>query len=92
MNETMKPFTAKDVRFTTNGGAMYAVFLGWPEPAATITSLARTVNGGVVERVSLLGGGVLAHRQDAKGLHVEMPANTRGRFVPVLKLEGRGLV
>jgi len=68
------------------------VFLGWPESAATIGSLARTVNGGVVERVTLLGGGVIAHRQDAKGLHMTMPANTRGQFVPVLKLEGRGLV
>ncbi|MGA1800071.1 alpha-L-fucosidase [Sphingomonas sp. 4RDLI-65] len=91
-NETVKPFTARDIRFTTNGGALYAVFLGWPEGAATVGSLARTVNGGVVERVTLLGGGVVAHRQDAKGLHVTMPANTRGGFVPVLKLEGRGLV
>ncbi len=91
-NETVKPFTARDIRFTTNRGALYAVFLGWPEGAATIGSLARTVNGGVVERVTMLGGGVIAHRQDAKGLHVTMPASTRGRFVPVLKLEGRGLV
>jgi alpha-L-fucosidase len=50
------------------------------------------VNSGLVELVTLLGGGVVAHRQDAKGLHVTMPANTRGGFVPVLKLEGRGLV
>jgi alpha-L-fucosidase len=91
-NETVKPFTAKDLRFTTNKGALYAVFLGWPEGAATVGSLARTVNSGVVERATLLGGGVVAHRQDAKGLHVTMPANTRGGFVPVLKLEGRGLV
>lgn len=90
-NETVKPFTARDIRFTTNKGALYALFLGWPEGAATIGSLARTVNGGVVERVTLLGGGVVAHRQDPKGLHVTMPANTRGGFVPVLKLEGRGL-
>lgn len=91
-NETVKPFTPRDIRFTTNGGALYAVFLGWPEGAATVGSLARTVNGGVVERVTLLGGSVIAHRQDAKGLHVTMPANVRGGFVPVLKLEGRGLV
>jgi alpha-L-fucosidase len=91
-NETVKPFTAKDIRFTTNKGALYAVFLGWPEGAATVGSLARTVNSGLVERVTLLGSGVVAHRQDAKGLHVTMPANTRGGFVPVLKLEGRGLV
>jgi alpha-L-fucosidase len=91
-NETVKPFTARDIRFTTNMGALYAVFLGWPEGAATVGSLARTVNSEVVERVTMLGGGVIAHRQDAKGLHVTMPANTRGGFVPVLKLEGRGLV
>ena len=91
MNETTVPFTSRDIRFTTNTGALYALFLGWPEDAATIGALARTINGGVVERATLLGGGVVAHRQDAKGLQVTMPANTRGGFVPVLKLEGRGL-
>jgi alpha-L-fucosidase len=90
-NETVKPFTAKDIRFTTNKGALYALFLGWPEGTATIGSLARSVNSGVVERVTLLGGGVIAHKQDARGLHVTIPSNTRGGFVPVLKLEGRGL-
>jgi alpha-L-fucosidase len=36
---TMKPFTARDFRFTTKGDALYAFRLGVPEDDITITSL-----------------------------------------------------
>ncbi len=86
-------FTARDVRFTTNKGALYALFLGWPQGDVTIEALGRNrFADGVVERVTLLGGGSMAHRRDARGLHLTMPANPGGGFVPVLKIEGRGLV
>ncbi|TCQ06265.1 alpha-L-fucosidase [Sphingomonas sp. PP-CC-3A-396] len=86
-------FTARDVRFTTNKGALYALFLGWPQGDVTIKALGRNrFADGVVELVTLLGGGGMAHRRDARGLHLTMPANPGGGFVPVLKIEGRGLV
>ncbi|EQB15401.1 alpha-L-fucosidase [Novosphingobium lindaniclasticum LE124] len=89
--EKAKPFTARDIRFTTNKGALYALVLGKPERDVTITSLAAGPKAGVVERVTLLGGGPLAHRRDHRGLHVEFPRQTAG-FVPTLRIEGRGLV
>ncbi|TCM08056.1 alpha-L-fucosidase [Sphingomonas sp. PP-CC-3G-468] len=86
-------FTSRDVRFTTNKGALYALFLGWPQGDVTIEALGRNrFADGVVERVTLLGGNRVAHRRDARGLHLTMPANPGEGFVPVLKLEGRGLV
>ncbi|SFN95840.1 alpha-L-fucosidase [Sphingomonas sp. OK281] len=86
-------FTARDVRFTTNKGALYALFLRWPRGDVTIEALGRNrFADGVVERVTLLGGGSVAHRRDPRGLRLTMPANPGNGFVPVLKIEGRGLV
>ncbi|RST31532.1 alpha-L-fucosidase [Sphingomonas ginkgonis] len=86
-----KPFTAQDIRFTTNRGALYALFLKWPSGAATIMSLGRGQVPGTIERVTLLGGGPIPHRQDEAGLHLDFPTNTRGGFVPAVRLDGRGL-
>jgi len=86
-----KPFTARDIRFTTNKGALYALVLGKPEGDVTIATLAAGREPGVVEKVTLLGGGPLAHRRDGQGLHLEMPRGHRG-FVPVVRIDGRGLI
>jgi len=85
------PFTPQDVRFTTNGGALYLLFLGWPSGTATVTSLARGRWQGAVERATLLGRGPVRHRQDAAGLHLDLPRKPDGGFVPVVRLDGRGL-
>jgi alpha-L-fucosidase len=87
----MKPFTGEDVRFTTRGGALYALFLGQPRRSATIRSLARGKWHGAIERVTLLGGGMVAHRQDSAGLHLDMPPDAPGGFVPVVRIDGRGV-
>ncbi|MEN2787002.1 alpha-L-fucosidase [Sphingomonas qilianensis] len=86
-------FTPQDVRFTTNKGALYALFLGWPTGSASIASLGHDrLKDAVIERVTLLGGGAVPFRRDAQGLHVELPARPAAGFVPVLRLDGRGLV
>ena len=83
-------FTAQDIRFTTNKGALYALFLGRPGGSTTIRSLARGRIEGQISQVTLLGGGPLAFRQDGAGLHVDMPQNNG--FVPAVRIDGRGLV
>jgi len=88
--EKAKPFTAQDIRFTTNKGALYALFLGRPAGSTTIRSLARGRIEGQISQVTLLGGGPLAFRQDGAGLHVDMPRNNS--FVPAIRIDGRGLV
>jgi alpha-L-fucosidase len=86
-------FTARDVRFTTNKGALYAFFLSPPRGDVAIRSLGLDrLNEARIDRVTLLGGGTLPHRRDGAALHVVMPAATTSGFVPVLKIEGRGLV
>jgi alpha-L-fucosidase len=91
--EKAKPFTAQDVRFTTNGGALYALFLGRPQGRAMIAALAAGRAAGAIERVTLLGGGEVRHRRDGAGLHLELPEARSGpNFVPVVRIEGRGLV
>jgi alpha-L-fucosidase len=87
---TAKPFTPRDIRFTTNRRALYALFLAPPRGPATIASLGTGRTAGEIERVSLLGGGTLKHRRDAAGLHLDLPAYTG--FVPAVRIEGRGLV
>ena len=86
--EKASAFTAKDVRFTARDGKLYAAFLGWPERPSRVVSLA----GLPVERVTLLGRGALPFRMGAGGLEVTLPAKRDGEFVPVLRLEGPGLI
>ena len=64
------PFTGRDVRFTTKGGALYAICLGWPKDTWTITAL----TGTKVAAVSLLGSKEsLTWSQNASGLVVTAP-------------------
>ncbi|MBW4329646.1 alpha-L-fucosidase [Stakelama sp. CBK3Z-3] len=87
-----KPFTARDIRFTTRGDTLYAIFLGWPRGTASVASLgAKALGNRGIERVTLLGGGEVNHRQDGDALHIDFPANAKNGFVPVLRLNGRGL-
>lgn len=84
-------FTARDIRFTTNKGALYALILGKPGTRVSIGALGRDrLKGAAIERVSLLGGGTCAYRQDGAALHVELTGGG-GPFVPVLRIDGRGL-
>jgi alpha-L-fucosidase len=89
--QSAKPFTAEDIRFTTSKGALYALFLAWPERSSTIGALARGRWQGEVARVTLLGGGRIAHRHDETGLHLDLPRRPEGGIVPAVRIEGRGL-
>lgn len=86
-----KPFTPQDIRFTTNKGALYALFLAPPTGPITIKSLG-TTREGAIERVTLLGGGPVRHRRDAAGLHLDWPRAQAPAFVPAIRIDGRGLV
>jgi alpha-L-fucosidase len=85
------PFTPRDIRFTTNKGALYALFLAWPRERASIAALAKGRFQGEIARVTLLGGGPVAHRQDGEGLHLDLPSRPAGGIVPTLRIEGRGV-
>jgi alpha-L-fucosidase len=47
---------------------------------------------GEMERVTLLGGGAVRHRHDERGPHLDLPHGSTGEFVPVMRIDGRGLL
>jgi alpha-L-fucosidase len=83
-------YTGSDIRFTTNGDALYAILMAWPGGKAVVTSLASNRNlSGKVGKVELLGHkGDLKFTQDDKGLTVMMPAEQPCQYAFALKVSG----
>jgi alpha-L-fucosidase len=84
-------YTAKDIRFTTKKGSLYAVALGWPEDGQLLVrSLAAPA--GKITKVSLLGyKGKVTWSQTPEGLKVQLPAEKVSKYTCALKIEGKGL-
>jgi alpha-L-fucosidase len=79
------------MRFTARGGAVYAIFMEWPERESAIASLGvRALPDSVIERVDLLGGPAVEFRRDADALRVALPRGDG--FTPAIRIIGRGLV
>lgn len=84
-----KPFDASDIRFTTKGGTLYAIMLGWPaDKVALIKTLAANDKVGKVSQVSLLGNDRLNFQQTPEGLKVQLPEQPPCKEAFVLKIEG----
>ncbi|WP_423065178.1 alpha-L-fucosidase [Devosia sp. CN2-171] len=90
-----RPFTPRDIRFTTKSGDLFATTLGASAGTMTITSLA---DGGQfgdarVDRVEVVGSAApLAFSRDARGLHLELPDGAIHEFGTALRIAGAGLV
>ena len=86
-----RSFTPQDIRFTTKGGALYAIALGWPKDGKVlIRSLAS--DAGKVTSVSLLGHmGAPAWKQCEQGLEVALPTDRPCEHAFALKILGTGL-
>ena len=85
--------TSQDYRYTTNGGALYAFGLKWPEDGVSILS---SLNSGQAraERVTFVGrSAALDFKQDAAALRVHLPNELPSLPGPyVLKIEGSQLL
>ena len=94
MNEhDAAPFTSADIRFTTRGDTLNALFLDWPEGEARIESLgSERLPQARIERVELLGGGPLEFSRDVDALRLRLPRPGQGAFVPAISINGAGLV
>jgi len=81
-------YTPQDFRFTTKGNALYAIELAWPSTGeAIVRSLAASVGGQRVSAVTLLGSdSSLPFRQQADGLHVQLPAQNQGKFAHAFRI------
>ena len=91
--DNRNPLTAKDVRFTTKGGFLYAFLLGRPgESGALLESLSTRspqLAGRKVSSVTLLGqGGELAWSQTEQGLSVKLPEQLPSEHAIALKIAG----
>jgi alpha-L-fucosidase len=82
------PFTARDVRFTSKGGALYALFLDRPDEARIETLRRGTA---IVERVETCAGRPLSFAQRDDALHIDLPRAEAGEFVPAVRIFGSGL-
>ena len=87
-----KPFTPRDIRFTTKGAVLYAITLGRPEGGqVVIASLAEDGRHAKrpVRRVSLVGDKApLPFHQDRTGLRVTLPDAALHPFGVALRIDG----
>ena len=85
------PFSARDIRFTTKNGALYAITLGVPREKVVIRALSS--DAPLVKndptRVELLGyNGKLNWQRTAKGLEIEVPPNLNLQHAYAFKMSG----
>ncbi|MHA6720416.1 alpha-L-fucosidase [Sphingomonas sp. RS6] len=85
-------YTARDIRFTTRGQALYAIVLGVPQggTAFTIQSLGASNphERHRIARVQLLGArGSLGFRQRSDGLAIDLPARLPSRHAIAFRID-----
>ena len=90
-NEGSLRYTAKDIRFTTKDGNLYAIALGWPDDGKLLVrSLASSA--GKIDSVVLLGASEpVVWKQAGDGLLVTLPEKKPCDYAYVLKISGRDL-
>jgi alpha-L-fucosidase len=88
-------YNAREIRFTTKGGTLYAFALGWPDDGKLVIRSLATPEGSKVNRlrrITLLGyHGELHWRQNAEGLLVTLPEKKVSDYTAALKIIGTGL-
>ena len=86
-------YTAKDIRFTAKGDAVYAIFLDWPQGPIAIQSLGGdALPHATIGRADLLGGPKVSFRREAGALRLTLPSTQGGALIPVVRIRGGGLV
>jgi alpha-L-fucosidase len=84
-----KPFTARDVRFTTKGKDLYAIVLGWPTNGVNIAALGKSAQflEKPIKKVQLLGSREKVRwTQSDDELVIEQPENKPSDIAIVFKI------
>lgn len=83
-------YSAREIRFTTKDGVLYAILMAWPPSGQVlVTSLPAGTPTGKPSVVRLLGGeSKLQFSQDAEGLKIQLPQQQPGTGPHVLCLAG----
>ena len=87
LNENEKlDYSAKDVRFTAKGNALYVTCLGWPTGPVTIETL-KSLYAAEIKSVRMLGADrELKWTLDGKGLTIVPPAKKPCEHAYVFKI------
>jgi alpha-L-fucosidase len=81
------PYTAADIRFTVNNGALYAWVMAWPDDNKVLIRSLQAPNK--ISAVHLLGHKKkLKWKQTVEGLEVTLPETKPCKFAYGLKIEG----
>ncbi len=85
-----KPFTGRDVRYTTRGNALYVIFLGRPDSSVELTAVNReSLGAGRIESIHVIGSGEkVSWHLEEKGIKLAIPASAieRTQLCCALKL------
>lgn len=85
-------FASSDIRFTTNGGFLYAIALGWPEKGNTvrIVALGTARYADEITEVTLLGHpGILTWTRSPTGLEITLPTERPGDHAYTFRITRR---
>ena len=86
-------YTAKDIRYTLKGDALYAIMLGWPGREALLTALTPWIYPDEIEKVELLGAdGPLPFKYTQEGLRVALPEKRPCDYAYALKITRRNIL
>jgi alpha-L-fucosidase len=86
-----RPYTGKDIRFTTKGDTLYAILLAWPGEQAVIRALGKAspLVQGEPSDIRLLGcSEKLQWSRDTDGLTVKMPPQKPCDYAFAFKITG----
>ncbi len=86
-------YTAEDIRYVQKDGTVYATVLGWPaggEVGLGCLASASPYVKGKVDKVELLGYGLVEYTCDAAALKVTLPETKPNAIAPVLKVTFTG--
>ena len=83
-------YSAKEIRFTTKDGVLYAIMMAWPESGqALVNSLPINAPTGKPTAVSLLGSEAkLEFSQDAEGLNIQLTQQDPGNGPYAFRIAG----
>ncbi|MDG5489174.1 alpha-L-fucosidase [Sphingomonas sp. BGYR3] len=92
--DQMKAFSAQDVRFTVKDGGLNILFLKWPDGPVRVPSLGTgRLPDAQIAAARMASGQKVGFDRQADALVLTLPrAPSGGGIVPVVRLEGRGLV
>jgi hypothetical protein len=94
-SEKAVKYDARDIRFTTRKGIIYATVMAWPQDGQVLVRSLAAVAGkkqNILQNVSLLGyGDKLDWKQGPDGLWVTVPAEQVSDYTLTLKITGTRL-